>query len=643
MSPPGSPLDAAQDARADSASETLLDAPVDVALDVTLPPPTAPPSNCDRALCAAPLPSSGASVALGDLDGDGLVEVLLFEAGPLFRDAGAPRLFRNLGGMRFQEETALTPLRNVTGWGAVFCDLDNDGDQDLALGGRRPGDALDERGRVMVFENVHGALRERVGAIPDGGEGVPLSLHVADFDDDGVLDLVAATAGTDETLEYHDRVLLSAGPWSWRDGPTPDARGATWVTPVLDLDDDGHTDLLVANDPFVVAEAPRSAYTQPGVCDPAAAENHVGAVNWWRNGAYLRRVDADGALRWERRRLHTAFDAEPGPPYMGIAVADLNADRRWDLYCTDVGAPSLFVSSGERDYEEYSRSLRLRLWGEGASERDAVVLWSALFHDLDLDGDEDLLVTAGTLPDSTAPARDNVLQRREGLFFSASEGASVGLTASGSWSGLAMADLDRDGDRDFVLTPQGIFGAVCEPRTRSARSLRNDTPALGRHRLVVRLVGTVSNRDGIGARVEIPWRSSFQSRTVGHGGNMMATGTPEVEFGLAEVTEVAEVRVRWPDGTRQVVPAPGVDRTVTVTQPRWFTAEPTPTGAVTVRAARAVGDDLALTLLGDARWERAPERTADTLEATLRGRGRVGVVASAPSSSVRAVRWLSLP
>lgn len=609
--------------------------------DVPPGPRTSPPGDCHRTLCPAALPSSGTAVALGDIDGDGDVDIALAEPGPQYRIAGPLRVFRNVGAMRFEEATAGVGLGDVRAWALTFGDLDNDGDEDLAISGRRATEAVVEQGRVMVFENRAGRFLERRGAIPSGGEGVALSLHLADFNDDGLLDLVAGQSGTDVERDYFDRVLVSEGSWVWREGEAPHVQGFTWVAMPTDLDGDGHADLLIGNDAAGVTESPPALYMQQGTCDPSLVFRYYRHVSWWLSGAALRRISADGAVRWEPLRIAPSFnDAEHTP--MGFGQTDLNADRRWDYYATNVTFPSMYLSGDGGVYTQSAQALGLRPWRDSVRDQFAV-LWSALFHDIDRDGDEDLFLTLGTLPASRI-AMPNAFQRNEGMSFAPSSADDLGFALPGSWSGLAGADLDGDGDRDLVMTPQSLLLGVCEPHDRQATVFRNDADTSGNHWMRVRLVGTVSNRDGLGARVEVPWRSTFVAREITHGGGTMSSGEAVAELGLGDVASVAEIRVRWPDGSTQVVPNPPIDREVTVTQPRWLSTDP-PRGnaaAVEVRVERESAAEYAL--IGAGRWERPIAATsATTWTGRLTGHGRVGLVVTVPGTTVRAARWFTFP
>jgi hypothetical protein len=121
--------------------------------------------------------------------------------------------------------------------------------------------------------------------------------------------------------------------------------------------------------------------------------------------------------------------------------------------------------------------------------------------------------------------------------------------------GAAYADIDADGDLDVLIT--GI--------AERARLLRNDQK-LGRHWLRLKLVGAASNRDAIGALVEVKLQDRVLRRRVSATRSYLSQTELPLSFGLGESMKVDSVSIRWPDGSKQDVAVDGVDRLVEVAQ-----------------------------------------------------------------------------
>ncbi len=123
--------------------------------------------------------------------------------------------------------------------------------------------------------------------------------------------------------------------------------------------------------------------------------------------------------------------------------------------------------------------------------------------------------------------------------------------------GSAFADIDGDGDLDVVLTQVGGPPLL----------LRNDQK-LGHHWLRLKLVGTKSNRDAIGAWIKVRVAGKTLSRQVMPTRSYLSQSELPVTFGLGNAEKVESIEIQWPGGATQKVSAPPVDRTITITEPR---------------------------------------------------------------------------
>ena len=508
-------------------------------------------------------------VAVGDADGDGHLDLLLGAAGRNVRLLGAVTFLRGRGDGSFEERTAETGLAGYGAWAAHFTDLDNDGDADLVMTGRPPAMRAEEseRGAVMVFDNDgHGRFTDRsAGRIPTNSiPGIPFAIDVSDLDRDGRVDLVIGRAGVDRHAEYPPSVLLANADGSYRAlAGLPADPGYSWVVLATDFDADGRTDLLLPRDAFgAMVPLERPADAVPCDEDPGMGVTVAG----WINGA-LRNTDATGTFGFARASLHVHYETPMLSP-MSIAAGDLNRDGRQDYYITNAGSPLLLVGREGGGFEDRTETAGLALSTSrqaGVPKKAIPVSWSALARDLDRDGRLDLIVTFGVIPISRPGAANTLYHQEEGMHFTAEH--DTGFEVPGSWSSLAAGDFDEDGDEDLVMGSQMILLRGCD-RPGGGRYLRNDRPLAGRHWLRLRLVGTASNRDALGATVTATLADgTVLYREVSRAGATMASSDPTVDLGLGVAGSVASITVRWPSGRTQRLTDVPADRRMVVTEP----------------------------------------------------------------------------
>ncbi len=500
---------------------TFLDVTESAGLTTTVPEPT-----CGQF-------ANGA--AWGDVDSDGWPDLLVTRLGQ------PVQLFVNGGDGTFSDETVPRGV-DVSGVnGAAMADYDDDGDQDVML----VGDAAD----VLLRNDGTGRFDD---VTADAGvAGAPdlrgMSATWGDFDDDGLLDLYVTnymrctgpwtTAGdVIENVEYAPDVLYhNAGDGTFDDVttwlPDADSYGAGFTAAWIDVDDDGLLDLYVGND-FVG--------TSPD-------HNRL----WLNSGP--------GPDGWTFTDVSLDSGAGLYMDTMGIGVADVDRDGDLDLALSNIGGNKLMRGDGDGTFIED---------GQSGIERPVqaldqfTVTWGAAFSDFDLDGWEDLYLAAGNLqqgPGVVVGPQPNMVLLNDGSgarFLDVS--AVSGADGVGESKGVALADYDRDGAVDvFVVDQSG-----------SPRLYRNVTPIGPRHWLEVGLEGTVSNRDGCGARVRVLAGDAVFERwaTCGSG----ATGSSHehiVHVGLGEVAAIDRIEVTWPSGQQQVIDDAVVDHLVRIVEP----------------------------------------------------------------------------
>jgi enediyne biosynthesis protein E4 len=464
--------------------------------------------------------TSGA--AWGDIEGDGDLDLYLPAR------EGPARLWVNDGAGRFADEAVARGTDNAgaEGASAVFADYDNDGDQDLYVVNFGPNRLYrnDGAGRFADVAPAAGVDDPREGASASWG----------DYDGDGWLDLYVTNnleCRSGPTAYEPDRLYHNEGDGTFTDQTASigvDATlGSGFQSVWFDYDGDGDQDLYLAND-YIGADPDR---------------NHL-----WRN---------DGPGEGEGWAF-TDVSAESGTDWamnsMGIAVGDYDRDLDLDFALSDIAGNALALNRGDGTFIDSAGPAGVERVYQRADRTS--VTWGLGFHDLNLDGWEDLLVIAGALLEGDPYQPDQLLvNAANGTFLDLS--APGGMTDPAIGRGAAFADFDRDGRMDvYVVNQEG-----------TPRLLRNVTTQQGLHWLEVDTVGRASNRDGCGATLTAEAGGAIMLRQVLCGSSLGAGSDTVVHLGLGTVTRVTRLVIRWPSGTRQVLRNVAVDRLLTVTEP----------------------------------------------------------------------------
>jgi YVTN family beta-propeller protein len=448
------------------------------------------------------------------------------------------------------------------GIGVAWGDYDNDGDLDLYLANVSQANKL--------FRNEGNGVFVDATSGPLGNVGVAGGVAWGDYDNDGDLDLYLVNSGQANKLFRNEGggtfVDATSGPL----GDTGKGTGLAWG----DYDNDGDLDIYLTQDSgdpnklfrnegggtFVNATSGPLGYT--GACQSVAAGDYDNDGD-----LDLCLTSATGANKLFRNEGNGVFvDATSGPlllsnPSSGVAWGDYDGDGDFDLYLScESGIPNkLFRNEGNGVFvDATSGPLGDTAWGGG-------VAWG----DYDLDGDLDLYLSN--------PGSASKLFRNEGggTFVNVTSGP---LGGNHGGVGVAWGDYDQDGDLDIYFASGAAVGGG------QNLLMRNDRPN-GNHWLQVNLVGSVSNRSGIGARVRAVSGGLKQIEDVSGGSGYVSQNSLTAEFGLGSRTLVDTLEVHWPSGKKTTLTSLAVDRKLTVTEPLAF-----PTGGtfpLTVWAAPA--------------------------------------------------------
>jgi hypothetical protein len=495
----------------------------------------------------------GAGLALADIDGDGALDLFVANSDDQTQTQHTPSaLFRNDGTGRFIDVTSAhgLDLTGLIAHAAAFADLDNDGDPDLVVAGRN---------LLRIYRN-DGAQFTDVSAtafMPPANGTRTVSISVADYDSDGLLDLylshylpVELFAGPDPAL-MKNVLLHNQGGLSFADVSAAagvDSAGLTWSATWFDADGDHRPDLYVANDTGRTVE----------FC-PQGNPQALGDSFYLNNGNGTFR-DAASQLGLDQRRSS-----------MGGAVGDpSNSASGLDLYVSDFGGNSYFRNRGTTPWLEAAAASGITA-GHDPSGIYELVSFGTLFWDFDRDGHEDLLIANGTVAHGNGPPgfdqaqfvaaqRDLVFHNRgDGSFEEVADAAGVdrGATAH-QGRGVAHGDLDGDGQEDVLVA--GYKDDV--------RVYLNRSAAPGHHfvRVLLEGNGTTSNRDAIGAQVTLQAGASRQVRQLVTSGSVGCNSARVLEFGIGAASSAA-LTIEWPDGAMQSVANVAIDQLSRIRQP----------------------------------------------------------------------------
>lgn len=474
--------------------------------------------------------------AWGDVDGDGDLD--LFVSG--CDSYGA--LYRNEGGI-FTDVSREAGLFNTqSGFSATFADYDNDGDPDLYVGR----DGWNGPAPNSLYRNAGDGTFTDVTAEAGLGDGGSTFVHAwSDVDRDGDIDLFLAngiTGAGDTNKLYKNNGDGTFSDASEASGIREEAGTRTIGAAFGDLDGDGWPDLFVSGYYHV-----NRLYLNrgDGTFVESAAAAGVDGADHQSTGYVTLLLDADNDTHLDILRTSLA-----GWDSVLEALTDIFAMRP-AAYRRQVQAhlaPKLYRNLGDGSFREATGPAGLDF---------PMGIMGAAAGDLNNDGRLDLYFGTGD-PEVDRMEPDRMyLGGPEGVFTDMT--FATGLGNVGKGHGVTMLDLDGDGDLDIYAPEGGFVHGDPWPNALYLNGLETRS-----HWLHVDLVGVRSNRDALGARLELEAGGMLQVREVANGEGFGSSSSPTVEFGLGPARRVDRLEIRWPSGKVQRFGAIEADRRILV-------------------------------------------------------------------------------
>jgi hypothetical protein len=493
----------------------------------------------------------GSGVGWIDYDQDGLLDLYFVQQGPtpLYNPTHPLRsaLYHNNGDGTFTDvtEKAGVGAENFFGMGVAVGDYDNDGYPDMLVTGY---------GHTILYHNngdgTFTDVTTKAGVADEGNWST--SAGWFDYDRDGYLDLLVCNYldwSPDKNPWCGDpkpgyrgycspnyfrgeklKLFHNNGDGTFSDVSEksgvgiPEAKGLGVV--LADLNNDGWPDIFIANDS-------------------------------WPNFLFLN--NRDGTFR-DVSYISGVATSEDGltEAGMGTDAADVDGDGWLDIFVThlDMQLSRLYRNNGDGTFDDYTyRS------GIGRSAFLLSGVASKIF-DFDNDGWNDIFQANGAMLDNihlyhvdTAYEEPKLMYRNVGggRFVKYSENLGPDFMRPTAARGAAVGDFDNDGDLDIAINNRGDYPQL----------LRNDGGNRN-HWLEVSLIGTRSNRDGVGASLKLMAGGLVRVEQRKGGMSYMSAHDPRVHFGLGSTTKVDMLEIRWPSGVVTKVENLAADQIITV-------------------------------------------------------------------------------
>ena len=513
-------------------------------------------------------------------------------------------------------------LPETVGPGVAFIDYDNDGWPDIFLvnGTDWPGHGQKHTTPKLYHNNHDGTFTDVTHKAGLDVEMYGIGVAVGDYDNDGYDDLFVTAYGQSHLFHNNGNgtftdVTQKAGLGGIKEFNT----SAAWV----DYDRDGKLDLVVGNyvqwspetDLYCTMDGKSKSYCTP--------ESYKGtSVRLWHNNG----KDSNGNVTFSDVTQKAGL-GEPTSKTLGVAVLDYDNDGWPDLlFSNDTQPNKLYRNNGNGTFTEkavvagvafsedgvaragmgvdtadYDRTGNTSLMitnfsnqmislyhneGKGLFVDEAprsdvgrasllTLGFGCFFFDYDLDGWPDILVVNGHIDPDIQKVQVNVKYAEpphlfrnlgKGKFAEVTKSAGAEFAAARVGRSAAYADVFNDGRLDVLLSTNG--GTVHLFRNVAA----NNSSSFTNHSVRFKLIGTKSNRDGIGAVVRVTSSDGAQTQMLKSGSSYLAANELVMTFGLGQLTKADAVEIRWSSGQVDKLLNVNAGQTVTVTEGKGVTA-----------------------------------------------------------------------
>ena len=502
------------------------------------------------------LEAHGSGAAFFDHDNDGDLDLYVVNGSTLgtYKAKSGPGnfLYSNRGDGTFADVGQAAGVADASwGAGAAVGDIDNDGHRDLYV---------TNYGANVLYQNRgDGTFTDISTAAGVAGDQFSASAAFVDYDNDGDLDLYVANyvvfdaeqalTGDNRLCRFYGGIEVYCGPKGLVGAPDILYRndGAASFTDVTDT-----SGVSVANRYYGLGVMPFD-FDGDGDVDICVANDETPNVLWQNEG--------NGSFTDIALLAGVAYNGEGEEEAgMGIDAADADNDGDDDLYLPNFFSETntLYRNESGLRFTDITSSAGL------AAPTVSLLGWGTGFFDWDHDGLLDIFVANGHVypqvdeKTTGSPYRqpDQLFRNLgDGTFGDVSAEAGLGELPTRVSRGAAFGDMDDDGDVD-------VFVSNLNDRT---TLLRND----GGNRqnwLLVKVVGTRSNRDGLGTRLHLSAGGTSQWRTVDVAGSYLSSSDVRAHFGLGEITRIDRLDITWLDGTTHSVSDIPANRLLVVDQ-----------------------------------------------------------------------------
>ncbi len=504
-------------------------------------------------------------------------------------------------------------LPETLGSGCAFLDYDADGWQDILLINSMdwPGHARQRSILKLYRNNRNGTFTDVTRAAGLDVEMYGMGVAVGDYNNDGFPDILITCVG-------QNRLFKNTGKGTFIDVTNSSGLGkrqafstsAIW----FDYDRDGLLDLFICNyvkwsadrDVFCSLDGKHKSYCTPeayvgqtcwlfhnrgngtfedvtaqrGIFDSSSKSLGVAMLDYDNDGwpdllvandtqpNKLYRNQRNGTFKDVAVEAGIAFSAEgKARAGMGVDVGDFDNSGRPGIAITNFDNEMIGLYRAEANGNLIDVAVQS---GVGLPSKTTLG-FGCVFADCDLDGSLDLIAVNGHIDDTVrnvrnvgyAQAPQLFLNNGKGSFREAGEEAGGGFSLPKVGRGLAVGDFDRDGDVDVLITTNdGLAYLFRADQTAGNRSVR------------LRLVGTKSNRDAMGARVKIFSGGVEQTRMVKSGSSYLSQSELPVTFGLGKRDRIERLVVDWPSGRTEEFKDLAAKKTYQVTETQGIKADP---------------------------------------------------------------------